>query len=398
MSILRLVQFPPKLTKSDDEAEAEMIRQFYVAVVSSSVCTDELDLYDAAPPACEIAQRHGVACGDCFAAINDDWERGRRYYSDDSDSSDDDRVLLYESRKDIKSEPPSIDVETFDKEFCEEVLQHTENCKDCTEYATRYGGRGYQWERCSFYVPIPSFCTCRDFIEIYAMPIFPAMHGKQGMRHVFGMDSEVWSPTNGLLIDSRTRKRFRLGLIAAIPRKPLTFGKDGDVNSTDERDYELRIFSPGHRLQKRLIYSGPGFRYMEQRWYHIEGVKLSFGEKLRPDPRFLYYHYLYCLYCEMQRRREDGRSKLKIDEKDMRRWGEGHGFIPAELLEDFALATVSNDANVYELHEPLKLEEDSLIEMFEIQRVAAVQRYSVDSFVEEEKNMFSETEEDTDEE
>ena len=155
---------------------------------------------------------------------------------------------------------------------------------------------------------------------IQAAPIFPSCNGQEMMTEIFGRDAGFFSIWNGIMMSYEAEVHFARGHFVIVPDVEHSDSAVAEMsrwNHHDEpRNHKIRIVNPQGRDMDTLV-NGEG----SVRWCELDGKRVSFRGKARPQARYLYYHY--CV--TMLRRSWNGDEKA--------------GFLNDELGKPFWAAT-----------------------------------------------------------
>jgi hypothetical protein len=196
--------------------------------------------------------------------------------------------------------------------------------------------------------------------DMTAEHLFAYMHGQETMDAIFGptKSPELFSPHNGLLINSAIEKYFDSGKLVIVPdladRPSLSEIKTWVMG--DIREYKIRIIDQNwHKLPKRV------HPHFEITWGDLHNKRLQFRTSFRPRARYLYFHYcIQVLRHAWQQNPEDATVTLKdesgkpfwatagryINRKMLRAFVEELGHQDYQVLLDGASCKTSGDANL----------------------------------------------------
>lgn len=166
-----------------------------------------------------------------------------------------------------------------------------------------------------------------------AAHLFSYKHGQAMMDAIFGReegaDPELFSPRNGMIMDTRAEKKFDKGLFTIVP---LVSDKPSEAetaawHASDPKRYQIRITdakAPG--MSAKIDVGDP------RTWNDLDGKEVSFRNHFRPRARYLYF--VYCctmLRCSWQNQKEALKGELGKNY-----WGTGGHFMRKSMLAAFA--------------------------------------------------------------
>ncbi|KAM0798580.1 hypothetical protein BDR22DRAFT_858948 [Usnea florida] len=162
--------------------------------------------------------------------------------------------------------------------------------------------------------------------------LFPSKCGEATMEAIFrrpeGGQSELFRAENGILWSTLAEERFEGGHFVIVPDivdQPTQ--QDVDTwETSDPREYKIRVLNPGHDSMKRLI---PGTGKI---WAELDNERLSFKTNFRPRARYLYF-----AYCAAMLRRYFAGKHLETSRAELRRnvWGAPGRYMREGMLLGF---------------------------------------------------------------
>ena len=178
--------------------------------------------------------------------------------------------------------------------------------------------------------PVLSKWVAADYST--AAHLFSYKHGQAMMDAIFGRekgaDPELFSPKNGLIMDTRAEKKFDKGLFTIVP---LVSDEPSDAetaawHASDPKMYKIRVTDPKAAGMSAEIDVGD-----PRTWNDLDGEELSFRNNFRPRARYVYF--MYCctmLRCSWQNQKEALKGEL-----GKKYWGTGGRFMRKSMLVAF---------------------------------------------------------------
>ncbi|KAF7929811.1 uncharacterized protein EAE97_009408 [Botrytis byssoidea] len=146
-----------------------------------------------------------------------------------------------------------------------------------------------------------------------AAHLIPQRIRQKGMDLIFGEESmgEMYSPRNGLMLESQVEKHFDHLQLAIVPCKD------------DSNDFELRVIDKG--LCKMI--------HVESRcsFGDMHGKKLKFLNANRPRERYLYFHWMICMALASSKPINQERVKNER-ERHQKFWGTPGRWVREEMI------------------------------------------------------------------
>ena len=123
-----------------------------------------------------------------------------------------------------------------------------------------------------------------------AAHLFAYKHGQETMDAIFGptSTSELFSPRNGLLVNTSFEEVFDIGFLAIVPFLPDNPSPKelSDWASSDPKEYKVRIIDWENKNINTPINKDGSCT-----WRDFDGKRLEFLNHFRPRARYLYFHY-----------------------------------------------------------------------------------------------------------
>lgn len=182
----------------------------------------------------------------------------------------------------------------------------------------------------SVWCPVLSKWIVADYST--AAHLFSYKHGQAMMDAIFGRekgsDPEIFSPRNGMIMETRAEKKFDRGLFTIMP---LVSDEPSEAemaawHASDPKRYKIRIIDPKAPGMSAKIDPGD-----PRIWNDLEGKELSFRNNFRPRARYLYF--VYC--CTMLRCSWQDQKRALKGELGRKYWGTGERFMRKSMLIAF---------------------------------------------------------------
>jgi hypothetical protein len=170
--------------------------------------------------------------------------------------------------------------------------------------------------------------------DMTAGHLFAYMHGQDAMDAIFGptKSPELFSPCNGLLINTAVEKYFDSGKVVIVPDLAdcPTLNDIKTWVMGEVREYKVRIIDQGwNRLHKRVHPT------LNTTWADLHNKRLKFLTSFRPRARYLYFHYcIQVLRYIWRQNPEDAVVALK-DESGKPFWATPGRYINKTMLKAF---------------------------------------------------------------
>lgn len=199
-----------------------------------------------------------------------------------------------------------------------------------------------------------------------------------------GADPELFSPRNGMIMDTRAEKKFDKGLFTIVP---LVSDEPSDAetaawHASDPKRYKIRVTDPKAAGMSAEIDVG-----VPRTWIDLDGEEVTFRNNFRPRAKYLYF--MYCctmLRCSWQNQKEALKGEL-----GKKYWGTEERFMRKSMLVAFVEEMGHQYENLLEGAKDLEGSEDD--EPLETALLAATARIR-DSWKTEEGSPESESESD----
>ena len=131
---------------------------------------------------------------------------------------------------------------------------------------------------------------------IKAAHVFSYKHGKDIMNAIFGkepgVESELFSPLNGLIMSDLAEAKFDQGFLVVVPdlEEGASAAKIQDGHACSEKGYKIRVVNKEGKAMKTSIDVTD-----EKTWNDLDNQVIQFRSSFRPRSRYLYFHYLTCM-------------------------------------------------------------------------------------------------------
>ena len=158
--------------------------------------------------------------------------------------------------------------------------------------------------------PVLSKWVAADYST--ATHLFSFKHGQAMMDAIFGReegtDPELFSPRNGMIMDTRAEKKFDKGLFTIVP---LVSDEPSDAetaawHASYPKRYKIRVTDPkASGMSAKIDVGDP------RTWIDLDGEEVSFRNNFRPREGYLYF--MYCctmLGCSWQNQKEALKGEL----------------------------------------------------------------------------------------
>ena len=193
--------------------------------------------------------------------------------------------------------------------------------------------------RLELWCPITSSYSPMD--SSTAGHFFPWKCGEATMEAIFGRSdsgqSELFKAENGILWSSEAERRFEAGYLVIVPdiRDQSTKEQVNAWETSDPKEYKIRVLDPKHRLMQALIFN------TDKPWADLGNGCVHFKTNFRPRARYLYF-----AYCSAMLRSSFGGSHLKNSKAELGKkfWGTPGRY----MLEGMLLGFVEEMGHEYE--------------------------------------------------
>lgn len=136
----------------------------------------------------------------------------------------------------------------------------------------------------------PVLCNYFSPSAMTVAQIFSYRHGQKLMSEIFGtegLENELFSPYNSVLMIAEAEERFRKGLFVIVPSiKNESSEEVRQWKASEPKSYKIRVVDRKAHQMTRLPTG-----WLEKRWNDLDGRELEFRSDHRPRPQYLYFHY-----------------------------------------------------------------------------------------------------------
>lgn len=156
--------------------------------------------------------------------------------------------------------------------------------------------------------------------EMKAAHLVPFKLGYQTMGDLFGEETRghelMWSMGNGLIMHRSLEEAYDEHAFCLVP-----------IEKPGQPDGWKFVFIDEERRHDGLN--------LIQTWDYVDGTELEFRNDQRPSRRFLYFHYVFCIYRAMQERTK-GWQKVRERSGNRQLWATPGPYLRTSMLKKLA--------------------------------------------------------------